>query len=240
MMVELWTRKRGMGDEDENDKEDMSGYEKSGVLFAWLGWEDLVSVLVRAGSGLAPAISGMVNWLAHENLQVPASHDDFPRSLTFLCSTLPSPKYTNLSHPSLSLHAIIMSYHRVQHTPSTASSQDRQSPAPSQFLIQLQVNQWIESQLPSRLPPNRPPPCTSPISLDHSLQVHLQTRSVTASECISKLDQSRPPSASSEFTRSQPPSASLRSFDLRLQVDLKHARSSTSSRSDGGCTEIQG
>jgi hypothetical protein len=32
MMVELWTRKREMGDEDENDMENMSGYEKSGVL----------------------------------------------------------------------------------------------------------------------------------------------------------------------------------------------------------------
>jgi len=27
MIVELWTRKREMGDEDENDGEDMSGYE---------------------------------------------------------------------------------------------------------------------------------------------------------------------------------------------------------------------
>jgi len=34
MMVELWTRKREMGDEDENDGEDMSGYEKSGVQLA--------------------------------------------------------------------------------------------------------------------------------------------------------------------------------------------------------------
>jgi len=30
MMVELWTRKREMGDEDENAMEDTSGYEKSG------------------------------------------------------------------------------------------------------------------------------------------------------------------------------------------------------------------
>jgi len=30
-MVELWTRKSEMGDEDENDMEDTSGYEKSGV-----------------------------------------------------------------------------------------------------------------------------------------------------------------------------------------------------------------
>jgi len=44
MMVELWTSKRVVGDEDENDVEDMSGYEKSGVGLACLGWEDLVSV----------------------------------------------------------------------------------------------------------------------------------------------------------------------------------------------------
>jgi len=31
MMGELWTRKREMGDEDENDMESTSGYEKSGV-----------------------------------------------------------------------------------------------------------------------------------------------------------------------------------------------------------------
>ena len=34
MMVELWTRKREMGDEDENDMEDTSGYEKSGEQLA--------------------------------------------------------------------------------------------------------------------------------------------------------------------------------------------------------------
>jgi hypothetical protein len=30
MMVELWTRRREMGDENENDVEDPSGYDKSG------------------------------------------------------------------------------------------------------------------------------------------------------------------------------------------------------------------
>jgi hypothetical protein len=34
MMVELWTRKREIGDEDENDMEDMSDYHKSGVQLA--------------------------------------------------------------------------------------------------------------------------------------------------------------------------------------------------------------
>jgi hypothetical protein len=31
MVVELWTRKREIGDEDENDIENTSGYENSGV-----------------------------------------------------------------------------------------------------------------------------------------------------------------------------------------------------------------
>jgi len=31
MKVELWTRKREMGDDDENDVEDTSRYEKSRV-----------------------------------------------------------------------------------------------------------------------------------------------------------------------------------------------------------------
>jgi len=34
MMVEWWMRKREMGDEDENDMEATSGYEKSGVRLA--------------------------------------------------------------------------------------------------------------------------------------------------------------------------------------------------------------
>jgi len=54
-------RKRDMGDEDENDLEDVSGYEKSRVRLALLGWDDLVSVLLQPGSGLRPAASGMLN-----------------------------------------------------------------------------------------------------------------------------------------------------------------------------------
>jgi len=60
-MVELWTRKSEMGDEDENNMENMSRDEKSGVRLAGLGLEYLVSVLLLAGSGLVPAVSGMVN-----------------------------------------------------------------------------------------------------------------------------------------------------------------------------------
>ena len=68
MMVELWTRMRAMWDVDVNDMEDTSGYEKSGEWLAWLGLEYLISVLLPAGLWLVPAVSEMVNWLAHEFL----------------------------------------------------------------------------------------------------------------------------------------------------------------------------
>jgi len=80
MMLELWTRKREMGDEDENDMENTSSYEKSRVELAWLGLEDPVSGILHAGSGLVPAVSGMVNWLAHEILSTPSLSWWFPPS----------------------------------------------------------------------------------------------------------------------------------------------------------------
>jgi len=43
-----------------------------------------------------------------------------PTSLSFSSISQPSSQNTKLSHPSLSLHGMIMSWHRVQHTPSTA------------------------------------------------------------------------------------------------------------------------
>jgi len=60
-IVELRMRTREMGDEDEHDLEDTSGYEKSGVQHASLGLEKLVVVLLHAGSGLVPVVLGMVN-----------------------------------------------------------------------------------------------------------------------------------------------------------------------------------
>jgi len=61
MMVELWTRRREMGDEDENDMEDTSGPGESGVRHAKLGLQDIVRVILPTRSGLVPAIWGMVN-----------------------------------------------------------------------------------------------------------------------------------------------------------------------------------
>jgi hypothetical protein len=50
-----------MEDEDENDMDNTSGYEKSGVRLALLGLADPVSAILPTGLGLVPAISGMVN-----------------------------------------------------------------------------------------------------------------------------------------------------------------------------------
>jgi hypothetical protein len=54
-------QEREMGDEDGNDMEDTSRYEKSGLRLALLDLEDLVSVFSLAGWGGVPAASRMVN-----------------------------------------------------------------------------------------------------------------------------------------------------------------------------------
>ena len=150
------------------------------------------------------------------------------------------------------------SIHQVQHHPKINSLQLPASfPLPARFpslggwcftqlstFPQLQVNQWIECQLPLHHPPNWLLRSTPPILVDHSLQVHLQTCSITASQCISEFTQSWSPIASptslnhdlqvhlhtrsivgsqwiSKLALSRPPSASLSSLDFGLQVHLQ-------------------
>ena len=129
---------------------------------------------------------------------------------------------TKLSHPYVPLHAMIMSSHRVQHTPSTAYTENcihrvlhhpkvNCLPLPASLsplgrpcctkfstIPQLLVTQWIQFRLPSRLPPELPrsdwpPPNTPPISLEHGLEVQLHTRSIMASTCFSNLARPQPP-----------------------------------------------
>jgi len=115
------------------------------------------------------------------------------------------------------------------------------------------TNWWIDSQHPacplstaSNYSPNLArwwPASGSSNSLDHGLQVHLcvqldlglqvhlQTRSMTASKCISQFTRSPPPSASPYSlhhslqvnlwaTRSRPPNASPNSLDRGFQMHL--------------------
>jgi len=105
MMVEKEREGIKMG----TNMEDTSRYEQSGVQLAWLGLEDLVLVFLPTGSGVVPAVSGMVKWLAHEILLSPSFSWWFPPFSSHLSLSLPSPKNTKLSHPYLSVHAMIMS-----------------------------------------------------------------------------------------------------------------------------------
>jgi len=68
MMVELWTTKIELDDEEENDVKNTSGYEEPGVRLASFGLKDLISGILHAESRHIPAVSVMVNWLAHKIL----------------------------------------------------------------------------------------------------------------------------------------------------------------------------
>jgi len=157
-----------------------------------------------------------------------------PPSLTFSSTTLPSSQNTKLSHLSLSLHGMILSWHRVQHTPSTASTQDclsylyshdhkltpecsfhfrRSSLHESSKVKSPCVIPMVASSLTDEVSPGTP-------SIDR-LQALIQSHSITDSKCISKLAWSRPPSESPDW------------LDYGLQVRTimasncisKHARS---------------
>jgi len=129
--------------------------------------------------------------------------------------------------------------------PASLSSRCRSCRTQLFIFPQLQVNQWIESQLPARLPtdllaPEWPPRSTPPFLDDHVLQKHLWSRSITASKRISKHARLGPLSlyhdglqvhlqtgaimASkfiSKLAQSQPPSASSDSLDQSLQEYLQ-------------------
>jgi len=55
MMLEMWARKRDMGDEGINNLDDMSGYDKALVQIARVGWDDIVTVKLASISGLLSA-----------------------------------------------------------------------------------------------------------------------------------------------------------------------------------------
>jgi len=210
-----------MWDKDPNDMEDMSENGKWGVWPAWVGLETRISLILPPRLGVIPAMSGIVNWLAHEILHIPVSDIDIPSplsSISFSSSTLPSPTNLKVSHPCLSLHTMIMTLHRVPHTLSTAYSEycmiSRLTVSPSQpvshrssvcrsccthisIVARSRVNQSIEFLLPWRLypdlhSPDQPPASTPSISMDHGLNVHLHTRSMAAS----KFAQQWPPCGS--------------------------------------------
>jgi len=111
--------------------------------------------------GLPNPIRQVVPQISHIRSYPPHRSHLHPPSLSFSSTTQPSSQNTKLNHPSLSLHAMIMSSHRVQHTPSTAHTEYKhtQSTAytkyPRVFVFPsfwwLWVNPWMKPQLPGCL-----------------------------------------------------------------------------------------
>jgi len=243
MMVELWMSKREMGDEDENDMENTSGPGKSGVQLARLGLEDLILVILQPGSRVVPAISGMVNWLTHENLWSPSFSWWFPSSpLISLCHVLNSTitqehkVKSSLSMSPCHYHALILSTAYIKFSIIHGSIQI------DCFHVLLQSCSIIACKSISKLAQSQAPNA-SLSSLNLSLELHLRPRSITASKSIATLAQSRHPSASpillyhglqvhlrvyslsaskciSEHARWWPQSVSPRSLHRGLQVHL--------------------
>jgi hypothetical protein len=108
-MVELWTSKREMGDEDENE----------GGAYEWI-WE-IRSMTCLIGSG-RPHIGVITRQIGTHTCYcgdgtLTCTQNSLRSSFSWWCalylsfssSTLQSPKNTMLSHPSLSLNAMIKS-----------------------------------------------------------------------------------------------------------------------------------
>jgi len=150
-------------------------------------------------------------------------------SLSFSFTTLPSMQHTKLSQPSLSLHAMIMSLHWVQHTPSTTytgySIHPRLFVFPSSSWLRFDL--WMLVQLPACLP-------TRSIAISQlSMRAQIKGK-VTCSHShgckstnwwIQSQHPARCPSTASKYSsnlaRSRPPSVSLKSLDHGLQVYLQ-------------------
>jgi len=144
-----------------------------------------------------------------------------------------SSAYTEHSiHPSTAYMEYCI--HRILHhpninclpLPASVSSLCRQSCTKFPTLRQLRVIQWKESKPPSHHhpelpPPDWPPPSNPPISLSHGLQVHLQTRSIMASNCISKPAHITASKCISNLAWLPPGSVSPYSHNYGRQVDLQ-------------------
>jgi len=80
----------------------------------------LIRCVITPIEGLPNPIRQVVPLISHIRSYPPHCSHLHPPSLSIFSTTLISSQNTKLSYPSLSLYGIIMSGHRVQHTPSTA------------------------------------------------------------------------------------------------------------------------
>ena len=127
VMVELRTRKREMRAYGRNHHENLGHNTLSCVSQSTI--PDIADTSPDPACNDADKRSSQPNQASHTpDFSYPVvSSTLFSSSSTvvsFSSTTLPSSQNTKFSYPSLSLHVMIMSWHWVQHTPSTASTQD--------------------------------------------------------------------------------------------------------------------
>jgi len=222
-----------MGDEDENDIEDMNGYEPSGVWLTWFSLEDLIFVFLPTRLGVLPAVSEMINWLAHEVLLSPSFSKWFHSSpfislflYHHLCTQswdIPIYLFMQWSwvNTKSSIHWVLH-YPKMDSLPHPASLSSRIS----HLLMSHVVLNSLHSHdceltnaysllpwhlCPNLLSPDQPRASTTPISISLGLGVHLPTRPIMALIYISK------------FLQFRSTNASPNSFDHWLQVHLQVA-----------------
>jgi len=122
-MVELTTRRREISSDGANHH-DKLGLRHFCVQVNLPSPIRQVQVLIRHVitliQGLPSQIMQVVPLICHFRLYPPHHPHLHPPSVSFSCTTQPSSRNTELSHPSWSLNAMIMSCQWVQHTPSAA------------------------------------------------------------------------------------------------------------------------
>jgi len=163
-------------------------------------------------------------------------------SLSFSSTTLPSSQNAKLSHLSLSLDAMIMSWHQVQHTPSTASIEYSihrvQHPHKIVCLpFILMITSWplnVAASSGMASLHDLPPSASSPwelkgkVTLSHHHACkstnwwidyqHPARRPLTVSKFSSNLARSSPPQCITKLAWLRPPSSHNHALQVHLQT----------------------
>jgi len=180
--------------------------------------------------GLSNPIRQVIPLISHIRSCPPYHSHLHPPSLSFSSTTQPSSQNTKFSHPSLSLHDMIMSWHQVQHTPSTASTQDCVS---SRHSHDYELTPECSVSFRRTSLHDRPPSASSPWELKGKLTLSHSHGCELTNCLIESQHRARRPSTASKYSsnlaRSRPPSASPNSLDHSLQVHLQ-TRSMTATK----------
>jgi len=232
--VELRTRRRAMRRDGSNHDEKL-GLREFRVRVNWTSpirqvWVPIWHVITPI-RGLHNPIRQLVPLISRIRSYPPHGSHLHPPSLSFSSTTQSSPQNPKLCHPSLFLHAMIMSWHRVQHSPSTTFTEysihqghHTQGPAYTEYSIHRV--QHTPSTAYTEYSIHRVQAYTE-YSI-HRAQHTLSTASTQ--DCLSSLhshDYKLTPKCSCSFWRGslhdRPPSASS-PWELKGKVTLSHCQ----------------